>query len=493
MRLELNARPCFALLRCGLLFSALAGVSLASHAAGTFKNATLTGGHSINWFPSTAPNTPTNGTITPNVGWLPVVTAGPSNVPIVKQSLPLPINNKDVVIDVQAKVKGGAQLSSSVIKFGKLLPVVGNVIAAAELVDFLKDTFGSESLSLKNNNGQLEADIVTKTIDNISGKEFSVGNGWNKSPDEACKTAWPGDGEVTARIVVGYVCQATWTGIGYNGTVVTIVNRWQISISSRDVPCPSGWVRQSDGSCEGQGATNRTVTEQEIADKIASSSAWPSSAAPLIRKMLQSPGVEVPTDPASTATSGPSSVSGPKTTATEPVPLVPGTNTPAAPATSPTDPGTKTTTTTSTTNITYQGDKIIYNTTNKTESSITNNTTNITINNNDTKTQTIENEPPPKEDPKDPCEIDPERIGCSKYGTPPEPGELPKKDQSITITPVDLGGAGLCPPPIPFSVFGRSYALSYQPACDVATYAKTVVLLIASVIAGYVFVGGLKA
>jgi hypothetical protein len=493
VRLELNARPCFALLRRGLLFSALAGVSLVSHAAGSFKNATTTGGYTVNWSPGATPNTPTTGTIVPNVGWLPTVSTGPSNVPIVKQSLPLPINNKNVVIDVEAKVKGGPKFSTAVLKFGKVLPFVGNVIAAGELVDFLKDTFDSESLTLKNNNGQLEADIVTKSFQEIGNTEYRYGPNlpWSSSMESACNdlaafysTQYPFSLSFVSFTTGGSNCILRMSSNGQTGV-------WGL-LEKKPLVCPAGSQITPTG-CIIESGSSRTVTEQEISDKIASASGWPSSAAPLIRKMLQAPGVEVPTDPASTATSGPSSVPGQKTTATESVKLVPGTNTPAAPGATQTDPGTKTTTTTSTTNITYQGDKVIYNTTNNTTTNITNNTTNITTNEGD-KTETTEDQTPPEEkEPEDPCKFDPERIGCSKYGDPPEPGELPKKDKEISITPVDMGGPGACPAPIPFSVFGQSYALSYQPACDVAVYLKTLVLLMASVIAGYVFVGGLKS
>lgn len=458
----MNARPCFALLRCGLLFSALAGVSLISHAAANVE-ISVNGNTKTLKFPS---NTIGGYSSSYDVLYTPKtydIVSTSNSVPAIKSSVPIPItDNKNVIIDVEAKVKSGPQFSDAVLKFGKLLPVVSNVIAAAELVDFLKDTFASQSLTLKNNNGQLEADII------IDGFQYGLwSDPWTQTnkyihASPPCDSWWPGSSFVQISELTGE-CR-----IG--GGSLTTLHRLQN---------PS--------------ASTRTVTEQEIADKIASASGWPSSAAPLIRKMLQAPGVEVPTDPASTATSGPSSVPGQKTTATESVKLVPGTNTPAAPGATQTDPGTKTTTTTSTTNITYQGDKVIYNTTNNTTTNITNNTTNITTNEGD-KTETTEDQTPPEQkEPEDPCKFDPERIGCSKYGDPPEPGELPKKDKEISITPVDMGGPGACPAPIPFSVFGQSYALSYQPACDVAVYLKTLVLLMASVIAGYVFVGGLKS
>jgi hypothetical protein len=85
-------------------------------------------------------------------------------------------------------------------------------------------------------------------------------------------------------------------------------------------------------------------------------------------------------------------------------------------------------------------------------------------------------------------------------GVPPPldfdvPGvEVPKSTANVTYSVDDLGfGSGTCPSPIPLTVGGHSYSISYQPACDVATtYLKPALLAIASIMAYLICAGGIK-
>ena len=152
--------------------------------------------------------------------------------------------------------------------------------------------------------------------------------------------------------------------------------------------CLPGYYVWND-SCTKDKPT-KPMRENEILDKIASASGWPSSSSVALAEMLKYPdtrriiqdypsnGVEI---------NGPTSVKGKSTTATEGVQLVPGTTTVAAPGTPPsqTQPGTKTTTTTATHPITYSGSSVSHSTVNNTTTNITNNVTNVTTT--ETKTE----------------------------------------------------------------------------------------------------------
>lgn len=127
-------------------------------------------------------------------------------------------------------------------------------------------------------------------------------------------------------------------------------------------------------------------------------------------------------------------------------------------------------------------------------SSVTWTVTNTTIINNNGQTTTINETPAPatQEDPEDPCTRNPDRIGCAKFGEPPA-GEVPKSEKPITYAPVPFAG-GSCPSSVPWSAFGRSYAFEFTPLCDAAsTWVRGVVLLVATVLGAFIFVGGLKS
>lgn len=450
----------------------LALLGLSAHAAGTFNHKTATGTSTIYWsgFGNAI-------AITPNEGWLPAVVAGPGNTPVIKQKLPLPINNKDVVIDVQAKVIKNPEFAKSVLKFGKVLPVVSNVIAAAELVDFLKDTFSSESLTLKNNSGQLEADIINKSIQETDFSAYSVRDFPQRfsSPIAACNDAAARTSRVSAGANATH-CLAVDNGSTYSWAFVDKVSF-----------CPDGWIRVSTG-CRIESASTRAVTEPEIEEAIKSSPNWPASSAPLIRKMLEQPTIEVPVDPASTATSGPSSIPGETKKTTEQVRLQPGTNVEAPPsATTATDPGTKTTTSTQTTKIVYQGDTVTYNTTNNNSTTnITNNTTNTTTTTNE-KTEETQN----KEEPPDFCKTNPESIACRSLGTL-EPLPVPNVDKLLEIKRNEGWGPsnGTCP--APRSVIlqnGLTLEMPFDHACQFADGIRPVVIALAWLSATFSFMG----
>lgn len=63
--------------------------------------------------------------------------------------------------------------------------------------------------------------------------------------------------------------------------------------------------------------------------------------------------------------------------------------------------------------------------------------------------------------------------------------EIPVQTETIN----GFSGAGECPAPVNFSVFGRVYHFSWQPECDFATQLKPIILSIATLIALTLIVG----
>ena len=148
---------------------------------------------------------------------------------------------------------------------------------------------------------------------------------------------------------------------------------------------------------------------------------------------------------------------------------------------------TTTTVNTPTYNYNYAGDTVSYT------------TTNVQTINNGTTTTTTTSTPAPATalDPTDPCTANPDRVGCSKYGTP-VPGTMPTSSIPVSITPVAFASGGGCPPDLamPFSIMGHSFnpSISYASACSAASNILAPIFLLLSVAAAaYIFVGGLKS
>lgn len=151
-----------------------------------------------------------------------------------------------------------------------------------------------------------------------------------------------------------------------------------------------------------------------------------------------------------------------------------------------------TSTTTTTINNTSNTSNVTYNTTNVTN--ITNTTTNTQLA--PTKTDISNNSPTPtptpSPDPVDPCEGDPDRVGCLKLGAPPVAEVLSKTTQAVTITSSTFAGAGSCPADVTFSAVGHSYSFSYASLCARMSALAALFLAMAAMFAAWIFVSALK-
>lgn len=88
------------------------------------------------------------------------------------------------------------------------------------------------------------------------------------------------------------------------------------------------------------------------------------------------------------------------------------------------------------------------------------------------------------------CEKNPNSLACQELGTPPE-SEITREEVPFSIEPINLPG-GSCPPGFTFPIPGNPQ-FSWQPLCSNLPAVRAVILVLASTLAAFIFVGGLKA
>lgn len=355
-------------------------------------------GNSYNWTPLTG--------ATPSAGS--VSFPGRSTISTVEpkintyQQLPF---DKRVNVPDTSKIKITSPITKvsfgkAFVKGAKIMTPIGAIVTVAELANYLKD---------------IGLDEVTNTEDGLSAKiegqtdEIEVSDGYYyyyssdsgrySNPRSACVDASKtrdrtfSNGQVLSTVASEYMPRMPNNNYQYaycysqaylDGVRSTTFDFTFNIYRKSDPSCPVGWYIDG-GKCTKE-IPARYLTEQEILDRIASSSGWPSSAAGAAKSLLNR-GVSIETG--TPIVSGPSSIPGSSTTTTQSVNLVPGTNTPAAPGSTNTEPGTMTTNTTTTNNVTYNNNTATTSSTTNTVTNITNNVTNITIT--DIKTETKEN------------------------------------------------------------------------------------------------------
>lgn len=100
----------------------------------------------------------------------------------------------------------------------------------------------------------------------------------------------------------------------------------------------------------------------------------------------------------------------------------------------------------------------------------------------------------PAEPTKTDCELKPNSIGCSEFGSPTNETLATSDSGFNSIGSVSLASASGCPAPESFSVAGHQYAVSFQPVCNGAdSYIKPVMIVLGAALAAFIFIGGFKA
>jgi hypothetical protein len=100
--------------------------------------------------------------------------------------------------------------------------------------------------------------------------------------------------------------------------------------------------------------------------------------------------------------------------------------------------------------------------------------------------------PEPVPDQKTQCDKFPATLGCASLDVP-EAEALATEVRSISlIAPVSMGGSGVCPAPLTASFLGQQVEMSFDPLCQFASTLRPLVLAIAWLSAGIIFVGGVR-
>lgn len=99
---------------------------------------------------------------------------------------------------------------------------------------------------------------------------------------------------------------------------------------------------------------------------------------------------------------------------------------------------------------------------------------------------------PPTQAQYDPCELNPDRAGCANLGTP-EDTVIDSVQRTVTGQFNEFSISGQCPADKSFTVAGMTHTIQMAPICGAAeNYIKPFLLLMASVTAYFIFVGGLR-
>lgn len=129
-----------------------------------------------------------------------------------------------------------------------------------------------------------------------------------------------------------------------------------------------------------------------------------------------------------------------------------------------------------------------YQTTTTTSSTVDNSTPGGTTT---TSTVTVTKTADPSQ--QDPCNTDPTRAGCVRLGQPPNAETIPSQQVPVSWTNVVFSAPGGCPGALPYTMFGKTYLLPFDPMCDLMTTLRPLFLALGAAAAAYVFMEGLKS
>lgn len=92
------------------------------------------------------------------------------------------------------------------------------------------------------------------------------------------------------------------------------------------------------------------------------------------------------------------------------------------------------------------------------------------------------------------CALNPNTLGCARIDGPIDGVDLQTEIREIgLITPIVLGNGGECPAPLSASFLGQQLQISFDPLCQFANSLRPVVLVLAWLAAGWIFIGGVRS
>ncbi len=477
----MHGRSAFSAIRAGWLAAALVLLQLTAHAGTLTKDTTgFATTYTTNVFKAHdatgLPSVPfTNTLVAPpgqTLGNITYTASGNEAAAMTRAQMPIPNSGgRSVPVDMTAKIPK----SSAAAALGRFAAKVYTPLAVGvALLDLASDLGFTMT---RHTDGSPGVDLKTNT----STKKWN----WSGTGGGSCSTTptnWDGDTPdlpIGAWLALNQSCQA---GITYslqsctiNPTVATQATcsysrlfTWNGSVSYFSVVIQAT-VQQAQ----------TPATIQDLEDKIAAQSGWPTSASRALADAVKSGETVSHDEP---TVSGPAHVDGPVTTSNEPTSKT--TTNPDGSTT--TTSGTKSSTTTKGYTINYNANAVSLTTT-------TNTTNNYTYNDGTHSTDSSDSsegtEAPDK--PEDPCSAQPDRLGCMKSGDPGNPDPMSKTSKGITVSPASFAG-GSCPPPVAFSAFGRSYAFEYTPLCTRLASLSSLFAAMAALVAAWILADSFK-
>lgn len=100
--------------------------------------------------------------------------------------------------------------------------------------------------------------------------------------------------------------------------------------------------------------------------------------------------------------------------------------------------------------------------------------------------------PPSSEPAPTDCDKRPTSAGCVDLGQPAAADQLQRRTVNGGFADVPFAAPAQCPAPRAVVLLGRQYAFSFQPLCDNLAAVRGLILAMASAIAAFIFVDGLK-
>lgn len=90
------------------------------------------------------------------------------------------------------------------------------------------------------------------------------------------------------------------------------------------------------------------------------------------------------------------------------------------------------------------------------------------------------------------CDKYPDSLGCARLDQPLQE-DFGNENRTLSlINPLSVGGAGSCPAPLTASFLGQTVEMSFDPLCTFANSLRPLVLVMAWLSAGIIFIGGVK-
>lgn len=169
--------------------------------------------------------------------------------------------------------------------------------------------------------------------------------------------------------------------------------------------------------------------------------------------------------------SGPATVPGSTSSTSTQTRVIPGTTTEVGQGyTGETQPAVRTSTQAQTHNVTYNDNRVSYNTTNNTTTTVTNTVTGAS--DSSTSTETTE------DDSATECEKNPQSLACADLDVPD--GEIPKATFDVGYQVEDTFGSGSCPAQVYGSINGQQMLLyDWAQTCGyVSTYIRPLLLVL---------------